>query len=157
MFRCYLYIQFASLLVWIIPVNSNKGITLDLLLWKETKSIVSLSIAPRLKKMLLHKAGCREHGLIKGKAEFSSCRSRTDRQKHKRSLRHKPFFSAGGSHSLEAPDIVEKGKECMEGRGEPAQKFREKKTFQTPDFSCRNGSLWAGTLALLREWDGEPG
>lgn len=70
--------------------------------------------------MLLHETGCREHGLIKGKAEFSSCRSRTDRQKHKRSLRHKPVFSAGGGFPPSLEVLATAGRVCKGWMGKGA-------------------------------------
>lgn len=100
--------------------------------------------------MLLHKAGCREHGLIKGKAEFSSCRSCTDRQKTQKSLRHKPVFSAGGSPSLEAPDT--EGCVCVCVRmGSSAQKIQKKHS----KHQISHAEMGANTLGFWHCWECE--
>lgn len=73
--------------------------------------------------------GWREHGLIKGKADFSSCRSCTDRRKTQKSLRHKPV-SVGNPRALRNSDTG-----GWDGESQP----KIQKTFQTPDSHAEMG------------------
>lgn len=81
-----------------LPLQKSLQRTVTIVHWKAKKSKINPQVYPvvtifvlscflsllyplRQNKHSIHRSGWREHGLIKGKADFSSCRSCTDRKK----------------------------------------------------------------------------
>lgn len=58
------------------------------------------------KKPSVHRSGWREHGLIKGKADFSSCRSCTDRPKQKQKNQNKTQKKVYYTKPVSSPSLL---------------------------------------------------